>query len=514
MRADGVNLIAGEPRSAGPATIHSVDPRTGEKHEPVVHEADADEVDAACAGAASAARWHASASPTERERLLAALADALGERAEEVVTTAHRETALGRPRLESELERTTDQLRFLGAVARDGRQLDATIDPDGDIRQINVPLGPVAVFAASNFPLAFSVAGGDTASALAAGCPVVVKAHPSHPHTSELTARALAAGLERTGAPPGSFSLVHGFEADRRLVTDARIRAVGFTGSRRGGSALLDLVADREDPIPLHAEMGSVNPVVLTAGALRARREKILDGYCGSLRLGTGQFCTNPGLLFVPAASFEDVREGLVARLADDEPSPMLNAAIQGSWAETTARWAATEGVEVVHDGIADLSPRRARATVLATSASRWRDEPDLHDECFGPTSVVVRYRDDADLLRALRTLEGSLAAAVHTGSDEHERARAILDVLGPRAGRLIVDGWPTGVAVTRAMHHGGPWPASSDPRQTSVGAAAVRRFLRPVCYQGVPEDLLPPGLQDANPWGLPDRRAAVEEAG
>lgn len=510
MAVDGVNLIAGEPRSAGPATIHSVDPRTGGTQEPVVHEADADEVDAACAAAACAVGWYASASPTERERLLAALADALGEGADEVVTTADRETALGRPRLESELERTTDQLRFLGAVARDGRQLDATIDPDGAIRRINVPLGPVAVFAASNFPLAFSVAGGDTASALAAGCPVVVKAHPSHPHTSELTARALVAGLEQIGAPPGSFSLVHGFEAGRRLVTDPRIRAVGFTGSRRGGKALLDLVADRDDPVPVHAEMGSVNPVVVTTAALRARRGRILDGYCDSLRLGTGQFCTSPGLLFVPEAEYGAVREGLVARLADDEPAPMLNADIQRSWAETTARWAATEGVEVVHDGTAGLPERTGRATVLAASASRWRDEPDLHEECFGPTSVVVRYRDDADLLRALRTLEGSLAAAVHAGSDDDERARAILDVLGPRAGRLIVDGWPTGVAVTHAMHHGGPWPATSDARQTSVGAAAVRRFLRPVCYQGVPEDLLPPGLQDANPWGLPDRRVAV----
>lgn len=506
MTVQGTNLIAGTERGAGDGTIHGVDPRTGESLEPGAREATAAEVDAACAAAVDAVAWHEAATPDDRDRLLCAVADALDADADRIVATADRETALGTDRLEGELARTTGQLRFMGEVARDAHHLDAVIDPDQDIRRINVPLGPVAVFAASNFPLAFSVAGGDTASALAAGCPVVVKAHPSHPQTSEVTARHVAAGIEAAGAPPGTFSLIHGFEAGRRLVTDPRIRAVGFTGSFRGGSALVELARTRDDPIPVYAEMGSVNPVVLTAAALSERRDGILDGYVGSLRLGVGQFCTNPGLVFVPAQEYEEVRAGVVERVAEDEPGSMLNAGIRRTWLETTRRWADRDDVEVVVDGTHRADDLAGCATVLATTASDWRGAPELHEECFGPTSILIRYEDDVDLLDALAGLPGSLTGSVHASADEHERTRRILDTLRPTVGRLISDGWPTGVAVDWAMHHGGPHPATSDPRHTSVGAGAIRRFLRPVCYQGVADPLLPPGLRDDNPWGIPRR--------
>lgn len=506
MTVQGANLIAGRDAVAGPAEIASRDPRSGNEHAPAAHAATTAEVDAACAAAADAADWHASASPTDRQRLLVAVADAIDDRGPDIVTTADRETGLGRDRLEGELARTTGQLRFMGDVTLDGHHLGAAIDPDEDVRRINVPLGPVAVFSASNFPLAFSVAGGDTASALAAGCPVVVKAHPSHPHTSEVTARAVATGLEQAGAPAGSFSLIHGFDAGRRLVLDPRIRAVGFTGSFRGGTALIELARDRDVPIPVHAEMGSVNPVVLTPDAVAARSDSILDGYVESLAMGVGQFCTNPGLLFVAAEDLDTVRAGVAERLADADPAPMLNQGIRSAWADTTAEWAATDGVDVVHDGSADADELQGRPTVLVTTAARWREATHLHQECFGPTSLIVSYADDDDLVAALESLEGSLTGAVHATPDGHERTRRILSALEPRVGRLIMDGWPTGVAVTWAMHHGGPYPATGDPRHTSVGAAAIRRFQRPVCYQGLPDALLPQGLQDDNPWEIPRR--------
>lgn len=490
-------------------TITSHDPRTGEaiaRTEPTTPA----QVDDAATAARTAARWTAGRRPDELATMLGAVADAIEGVGEAVVSTADAETALGTGRLEGELARTTGQLRFLGDVVRTGPHLDVVLDPDHDLRRMRVPIGPVAVFAASNFPLAFSVAGGDTASALAAGNPVVVKAHPLHPATSDLVASAIRDGLTRAGAPAGTFALVHGLEAGSRLVQHPAIRAVAFTGSLAGGRAVEAIARDRDDPVPVHAEMGSINPVVVTPDAMAARRDEILDGFVGSATLGAGQFCTKPGVLFVPEADRRPVLDGLRERLADHDPVPLLGSGIRDAWRRRTSDWQALDGVEVVHTG---ATPGGlgfdATATVLATDVATWVAHDDLREECFGPTSIVVTCADADDLHRALERLPGSLTGTVHAGGVDDELAPSVHRLLRDRVGRIVHDGWPTGVAVTHGMHHGGPFPASTDPRHTSVGSAAVDRFLRPVAHQGVPDHLLPAALRDDNPWGIPQRRVS-----
>lgn len=506
---NGANLVAGEERSAGPATIESVDPWTGTVRDSRTHEATPDEVAAACEAAATAASSFARTAPPERAELLREIADALDAAAADIVVLADGETGLGtRPRLEGELARTTGQLRFLADVVEEGSWLEASIDhqPEGPtIRRLMVPLGPVAVFAASNFPLAFSVAGGDTGSGLAAGCPVVVKAHPSHPLTSELVGRVVADAVRRAGAPPGVFSLVHGLDAGRWLVLDPRVRAVAFTGSFPGGMAIAELAAGRDDPIPVYAEMGSLNPVVVTAEAARARGDEIAEGFAGSMTLGAGQFCTKPGLLFVPA-DVPELGSAIVERLAAIRTAPMLNERIAVGWREGVERWSRLGEVEVlVPLAAVEGEGLTARPALVATSAAAFAGSEPLHEECFGPVAVLVRYHGRDDLLAALRTVPGSLVAGIH-GSAGDELVDDLLDALSGTAGRLVWNGWPTGVAVLWSMHHGGPFPATTDPLHTSVGATSLRRFLRPVAYQGAPDDLLPPPVRDANPWGVPQR--------
>jgi NADP-dependent aldehyde dehydrogenase len=503
----GANLIAGEARAAGDASIRSVNPRTGDPREPAVHEATADDVAAACAAAADAAHGPAALDRFARAALLDAVADRLGEAGDEIVALADAETALGRePRLVGELARTTGQLRFLAGVVRDGSYLEAIIDRDPDVRRVLVPLGPAAVFGASNFPLAFSVAGGDTAAALAAGCPVVVKAHPSHPHTCELVGRQVAAALADFGAPAGFFSLVHGFEAGRRLVLDGRVRAVAFTGSLAGGSALAELAASRDVPIPVYAEMGSLNPVVVTARAAEERPDEIAAGFAASMTLGNGQFCTKPGLVLVPdSAAGSTLVEAISRSVRMVGPGVLLNAAIRAAWAQRVGEWAKAAGVRVLVPP-PDTGAGEVRPALFETSATHLAATPLLREECFGPAAILVRYHDGEDLVAGLADLAGSLTATVHGATDEVDDLRPLLDTLTGMAGRVIWNGWPTGVAVNWAMHHGGPYPATTNSQHTSVGATSLRRFLRPVAYQGVPEQLLPPALRDANPLGLPRR--------
>jgi NADP-dependent aldehyde dehydrogenase len=518
----GANLIAGQERTAGDASILSVEARTGHGRPPAVHEATAADVAEACAAAAGAAGRLAALDPMARAALLEAVADRLDRAGDEIVALADAETALGRePRLAGELARTTGQLRFLAGVVRDGSYLEAIIDREPDVRRVLVPLGPVAVFGASNFPLAFSVAGGDTAAALAVGCPVVIKAHPSHPHTCELVGRQVAAALADAGAPAGGVSLIHGLEAGRRLVLDAGIRAVAFTGSLAGGTALAGLAASRDVPIPVYAEMGSLNPVVVTARAAGERPDEIAAGFVASMTLGNGQFCTKPGLVFVPdspagAALVEAISRAVQAA----GPGVLLNAAIRAAWARRLQEWAGLREVRVL------VAPRddgavAVRPALLETTAAGLVANPPLREECFGPAAILVRYRDRDDLAAALTELPGSLTATVHGATvhgatvhgatvhgatDESDDLGPLLDTLAALAGRVIWNGWPTGVAVNWAMQHGGPYPATTNPLHTSVGATSLRRFLRPVAYQGVPDELLPPALRDANPLGLPRR--------
>ncbi|MEV1146823.1 aldehyde dehydrogenase (NADP(+)) [Micromonospora sp. NPDC049799] len=443
-----------------------------------------------------------------RADLLRAAAGAMEAAATEIVTLADEETHLGPTRLTGELARTVGQLRLFAEAVDEGSLLDVTVDhadpaatpvPRPDVRRMMVPIGPVAVFAASNFPLAFSVAGGDTASALAAGCPVVVKAHEGHPRLSDLVGRILADVL-----PAGAVTVLHGREAGRDLVLHPAVRAVGFTGSEAGGRALFDLAASRSDPIPFYGELGSVNPVVVTPAAVAARGADIARAYVGSFTLGLGQFCTKPGLLFLPAGhGLEGVLTEAVTRVP---AGPLLGDWIRAGFDVALAGLAALPGVRAL------LPPRPGSGStgapaLLTMPARDFRATPEAARECFGPASLVVEYADDTDLLAALAIVPGALTTGVHAerGQDT-DLVRAVLDLAVARSGRVVFNGWPTGVAVTWAMHHGGPWPATTAPLHTSVGVAAARRFLRPVAWQDVPDDLLPEALREANPLGLPRR--------
>ncbi len=480
-------------------------------HTPVPGRTTTAHVDERCRAAALAAPARAAMSPAGRPELLDRLAGELRAHEDEIVALADEETFLGRARLTGELHRTAGQLELFAAALRDGGVLDVIIDapdpaarpaPRPGLRRWLVPIGPVAVFAASNFPLAFSVLGGDTASALAAGCPVVVKAHYGHPRLSELVA-----GLAARVLTPGVLAVVHGRQAGTHLVTHPVITAVGFTGSVAGGRALFDLAAARPDPIPFYGELGSVNPVVVTPGAAGARADELIAGFVGSFTLGNGQFCTKPGLLFLPQG--HGWADRLAAAVGAVPAAPMLGPWICAGFAAARDRLAATPGVRL----LAGDTTRPGDGTTLtgpalfATSATAFAGNPAMADEAFGPAALVVEYASDEELDRVLAGLPGSLTATVHAEADtETVRARRLVTLLGGKAGRIVWGGWPTGVAVAWATQHGGPWPAAVPSTHTSVGVTAMRRFQRPVAFQQLPDDLLPEALRDANPWHLPRR--------
>jgi NADP-dependent aldehyde dehydrogenase len=470
-----------------------------------------EELDRLMAAAAQAARVLVGARPADRAGWLEHLATRLDAAAEELVPLAARETHLGVDRLRGELKRTTFQLRLFAEILRDGSFLQATIDhadpawpmgPRPDLRRMLRPIGPVAAYAASNFPFAFSVAGGDTASALAAGCPMLLKANPSHPELSAATGVHVSDALGEAGAPDGIFAVVMGFETGIALVKDARIRAASFTGSLRGGRALFDLAVSRPEPIPFYGELGSVNPAFVTPDAGVQRADEVATGFVDSMSLGNGQFCTKPGLLFVPTDSGLEER---VAALAGERPAaPMLSEHISSGYFEALERLVDRPGVRVIAGGVnpeGDPAP-----TILATTVSDLLADPEaLTQECFGPAALVVSYRSADELLAAAGVFEGQLTATIHSTGREHVTS-ALLDVLTERVGRVVWNGWPTGVSVTYAQHHGGPYPATTSVQTTSVGTAAIDRFLRPVTYQDAPDDVLPPALQEDNPWRLPRR--------
>ena len=427
-----------------------------------------------------------------RSTLLRDAAAALDAAADELVPLAHEESHLAEARLTGELSRTTFQLRFLADAVEDGSCFDAVIEhadpgfplgPRPDLRRVSLPIGRVLVFAASNFPFAFSVAGGDTASALAAGCEVVVKAHPGHPKLSDRVGQL----LRDAGAP---VTVIHGEEAGRAALLDPATKAAAFTGSTAGGRALFDLAASRPDPIPFYGELGSVNPAFVSPGAIEARAQEIVDGFVASFTLGVGQFCTKPGLLFLPAG--HGLEGALVAAVGGVGPAPML-----GDWIEDRYRATLAErssATRTLHHG------EGTRPTLLAAALA---DVEAVVEECFGPASVVVEYGDEEELYHAARSVEGALTATVQAEMGEADWAASLLAELGQRVGRIVFNGWPTGVAVSPAMHHGGPWPSSTAPLHSSVGGNAISRFLRPVSYQNVPDALLPTALQDANPLGI-----------
>ncbi|TWD74727.1 NADP-dependent aldehyde dehydrogenase [Kribbella amoyensis] len=510
-------MYLGAERVLGTAgTVHGADPRTGTQLAPAYGLGTRADAARAAELAAAAFGAYRATGPKERAAFLDQVADNIDALGDTLVERVQLETGIVEARVRGELARTTNQLRLFATVVRDGSWAGARIDPAlpdrtplprPDIRQRKVPLGPVAVFGASNFPLAFSVAGGDTAAALAAGCPVVVKAHNAHPGTSELVAGAIRAAVAEHGLPDGVFSMVYGSGAEVgiALVEHPGIKAVGFTGSRSGGTALMNAAAARPVPIPVYAEMSSINPVFLLPGALAADAAGIATGYVGSLTMGVGQLCTNPGLVFIVDGPGADAFEAAVAEQVPACPAlPMLNAGIHSSYTEGVAKLGALDQVEEVAAGQDDAAIVAAgQAHVFRTTGAAFAAEPALQDEVFGSASLVVRVRDTAELLEAVAGLEGQLTATVHATGSDHAVAAELLPALEEKVGRILFNGWPTGVDVGPAMVHGGPFPATSDGRSTSVGTLAIERFLRPVAYQNVPAELLPAAIDTSNSLGL-----------
>jgi len=494
----GKHLIAGE-WVAGSATFRS-QPASGEAHDFSV--GTAEHVAAAAEAAARAFPVYGDKSRAERAAFLDAIADEIEARAAAITEIGTEETGLPAARLEGERGRTTGQLRLFAAHILAGAYLDRRVDaalperkplPRPEIRLIQRPVGPVAVFGASNFPLAFSTAGGDTAAALAAGCPVVVKGHPAHPGTGEIVAEAIRAAIEKTGMPAGTFSLIQsdGRAAGEALVRHPAIKAVGFTGSLAAGRALFDLCAARPEPIPFFGELGSVNPVFLLPRALAARTEEIGKGWAASLTMGCGQFCTNPGVVVVTEGEDAD-RFVAAAReaLAATGPQTMLTDGIADAFRRGKALVSGHDGVRPVHE--ADAEGRTAAPNVYETSAAAFMADRALGHEVFGPLGVVVRVAAPEDMVVLAESFEGQLTATLHLDEGDTALGRALMPVLERKAGRVLANGWPTGVEVCDAMVHGGPYPASTNFGATSVGTMAIRRFLRPVSYQNIPAALLP----------------------
>jgi NADP-dependent aldehyde dehydrogenase len=493
--------------------VTSFDPRTARPVEDVGPETSAADVVRLCEQAAEATAHLEALGRSGRAAMLRAMADALETGRDLLVETADRETALGAPRLNGELTRTTFQLRFFADVLEDGGYLEATIDHPGDtamgprpdLRKMLRPIGPVAVFGASNFPFAFSVPGGDTASALAAGCAVVIKGHEAHPRTSQLCADALRRGAVTANASADVVSLVLGREAGTALVLDPNIRAVGFTGSLGGGRALHDLASSRPSPIPFYGELGALNPLVVCPSAAENRSAEIASGLANSFTLGVGQFCTKPGLAFVPTGNdklMTDLTEAVNAKSA----SVMLNARVQQGFANGTADLLRMPGITQLATAQPPATNDGWWGTPLLLEADAAALDGAVLDECFGPVLVIVRYGTDNELFDLLKKVGPALTASIHADDDDLPLARQLVQTLSNRVGRVVWNGYPTGVAVAWAMHHGGPYPATTDALHTSVGASSIRRWLRPVAYQDVPQQLLPAELVDAPAQRVPRR--------
>lgn len=510
------HFIAGQQSRQGSTAFTGVNPRTRAPGDLRFLNATGAEIDSAVTHATAAfgqTRHFSAAQLADFLDRAAAEIEALGD---QLIETADAETALGSARLTGERARTTGQLRQFGNLLREGTYVEAIIDPAQpdrkpaprvDIRRMLFPIGPVAVFSASNFPFAFAVAGGDSASAWAAGCPVIVKGHPSHPATSELFAHAINRAVAESGFPPGFFSLVQGDQIDvgQMLVKQPGIAAVAFTGSLRGGRALFDTAAQRPTPIPVYAEMGSVNPLIILPGALEQRGQPIAEGFVQSVTLGSGQYCTNPGLVFViESPQAEQFIATVTGLMAATPPGVLLNGSVERGLVQAVDHTLAQPGVKRLTGGnLVEGGSYGYANTVLQTTAAAFRDHPDLQNEHFGPVTLIVRCASYADLRAALGSLHGSLVAGVHAVAGDIESAALLLDDLREKAGRLIWNSFPTGVEVGHAMQHGGPYPATTAPHTTSVGMTAIKRFLRPVAFQDVPDMLLPDALKNANPLGI-----------
>ncbi|MHA5498432.1 aldehyde dehydrogenase (NADP(+)) [Pseudomonas aeruginosa] len=519
-------ILVGQTASVGAnGQLWGINAATGEKLEPAFGGATQYDMERACALASEAFSCYRETSLEARAAFLETVAQNIINIGDELIERCMVETGLPRARIEGERGRTVGQLNLFATVVREGSFLDARIDPAlperkplprVDIRLRNIALGPVAVFGASNFPLAFSVAGGDTASALAAGCTVIVKAHSAHPGTSELVGRAVQKAVSDCGLPEGVFSLLFdsGREVGQGLVADRRIKAVGFTGSRTGGTALMHIAAARPEPIPVYAEMSSINPVILMPQALSERGADIGKAFVASLTMGAGQFCTNPGLViaiegegldaFIVSAS-----EALSAAAAQT----MLSPGIFNSYCQGITALQLHPNVTVLAAGRTGET-NQGQALLFSTSASDFLAHHELREEVFGAASLIVRCKNITQVQQVINALEGQLTAALHIADGDHALAKGLIHSLELKVGRILVNGFGTGVEVCHAMVHGGPFPATSDSRTTSVGSLAINRFLRPVSYQDLPQQLLPDALRDANPERVLQRVNGVLSGG
>jgi NADP-dependent aldehyde dehydrogenase len=524
----GHSLIAGQAVAGEGKTAFGFNPASNEQLEPAYTLLTEEQLKTATAAAAEAYASFSTLDPETHAGFLEAIASNIEAIGHELIIRAGQETGLPAARLQGERARTTGQLRLFASVVRQGDFRGVRIDPAmpertplprADIRQRQIPLGPVAVFGASNFPLAFSTAGGDTASALAAGCPVVFKAHNAHPGTSELVGQAIAKAVRDSGLHPGVFSLIYGPGASigQALVADPAIKAVGFTGSQSAGIALMRTAAARPEPIPVYAEMSSLNPVFVFPGALNGSAEQIdalAQQYVTAVTGSSGQLCTSPGLLFAPAGEAGDKLAAAVGRAVSAcAGQTMLTEGIAASWNAGATALGSADNVTVVGQGSAGPTENAPAPTIFGTDIADFVSNHVLHAEIFGAASLVIRYSTVEELVAATNRLEGQLTASLQLTEEDYPTAAQLIPALEQKVGRIIVNGWPTGVEVGHAMVHGGPFPATSDTRTTSVGTLAINRFLRPVAYQNLPQELLPSPLQDANPWHLNRRIDGTVEA-
>jgi NADP-dependent aldehyde dehydrogenase len=515
MELTGKNIIGNKLSQESTATFYGENPATGKKLEPAFYEASQKEINEAIEKAKDAFQQYRNKTGKEKADFLEAIADEIIALDTSLITRAMEESGLPEARLAGERGRTVGQLKLFAQLLREGSWVNARIDmadaerkplPKPDVRSVEKAIGPVGVFGASNFPLAFSVAGGDTVSALAAGCPVVFKAHPAHPGTCELVGIAIQKAIKKTGMPEGTFSMINGrsTEVGMALVRHPHIKAIGFTGSFFGGKALFDEANKRPEPIPVYAEMGSVNPVFILPRILKEKGEKIAQDLAASVTLGVGQFCTNPGLVFVQQSDDENkFRDDLSKQVNQISAGVMLTPGIQNNFKKGIEKLSGIEGVDVLAKGKNEGEGSRGTPHVLHATAALFLQKHELEEEVFGPSTLAVTANGKGELFQAARKLGGHITATIHGTEEDLTEYAELVNILEQKVGRVLINGYPTGVEVCHAMVHGGPYPATTDSRTTSVGTLAIHRFTRPVCYQNFPQSLLPAELKDDNPLGI-----------
>lgn len=515
MELKGLNFIGKELSGEANEIFNAVNPANNKKISPEFHEATKEETNDAIRKAEKAFNIYRNKSGKEKALFLDNIGDEIMRLGDDLIKRCCEETGLPEPRITGERGRTVNQLKLFAGLLREGSWVDARIEtavperipvPKPDIRSMKKALGPVGIFGASNFPLAFSVAGGDTASALAAGCTIVVKAHPAHPGTCELIADAIIDAVQKTGMPDGTFSMIHGRSTDvgMTIVNHPLIKAIGFTGSFRGGKAIYDAAVQRSEPIPVYAEMGSTNPVFILPRALKEKREEIAKGLTVSVTLGVGQFCTNPGLVFYEnSEEAKKFRETAINNFSEVTPGIMLTEGIRDAYKNGIENARKNNGINFLAEGKAGEGELEGTAYLMQTDASNFLSNEKLEEEIFGPSTLNVTANDKSELIKAARNLKGHLTATLHATKEDLENYKDLVEILERKAGRLIINGYPTGVEVCHSMVHGGPFPATTDSKTTSVGTMAINRFSRPVCYQNFPDELLPEELKNDNPLGI-----------